>query len=73
MTKQTLKANPRRVLLWGVSALMVALATGSAPGAAQSSIYGLWRDQTGGLWCGGSCRDGQACCTITPVQPAPAP
>jgi hypothetical protein len=73
MTKQTLKANPRRVLLWGVSALMLALAAASTPGAAQASIYGLWRDQSGGLWCGGPCRDGQSCCTITPVQPAPAP
>lgn len=36
---------------------------------AQTSVYGLWRDPQGGLWCGGSCGEGQQCCTIAPLLP----
>jgi hypothetical protein len=25
---------------------------------------GLWRDSYGGLWCGGGCDAGQACCSF---------
>jgi len=41
------------------------------------SLYGLWRDSDGGLWCGGSCGVGQQCCTISgeggPAPPPPPP
>lgn len=73
MIKHNRKATPRRVLLWSAAASLLALAASSVQSAAQAPIYGLWRDQTGGLWCGGTRGDGQSCCTITPVQPAPAP
>jgi hypothetical protein len=73
MTRNNSKPTPRRVLLWSVAMAVLALAASSVQGAAQAPIYGLWRDQSGGLWCGGTCGEGQACCTITPVQPAPAP
>ena len=73
MINQNPKATRRSVLLWGMAAAILALAAGSVQSAAQAPIHGLWRDQSGGLWCGGACGEGQACCTITPVQPAPAP
>jgi hypothetical protein len=37
--------------------------TAIAPDLGEGS-YGLWRDQDGGLWCGGVCSPGQACCSI---------
>lgn len=33
--------------------------------ADETATGGLWRDSYGGLWCGGGCARGQACCTFT--------
>jgi hypothetical protein len=42
-----------------------------APALAQLTPMGLWRDARGGLWCGGACGEGQACCSFLPSDSAP--
>lgn len=69
----TVRFPVRRRIVVGAVATAIAILSGSAITSAQTQIYGLWRDQSGGLWCGGNCGSGQQCCTISPVNPMPAP
>jgi hypothetical protein len=54
-----------RCLLACVLAVGAAL---SAPRKATAGPYGLWVDNNGGLWCGGTCGTNQQCCTISPPK-----
>jgi hypothetical protein len=63
--------SPRRSLTLAVIAAAAGIVWITSHTSAQTQVYGLWRDAQGGLWCGGTCAEGQQCCTITPLKPAP--
>jgi hypothetical protein len=67
---RTRSVSPRGTLALALAAAAAALVWASSHASAQTTIHGLWRDPQGGLWCGGSCGETQACCSITPLKPA---
>ncbi|HEU4452689.1 MAG TPA: hypothetical protein VFR81_06490 [Longimicrobium sp.] len=67
---RTRSVSPRGPLTLALVVAAAALVWAGSQISAQTAIYGLWRDPQGGTWCGGSCGEGQACCTITPLKPS---
>lgn len=60
------KRPPVVSLIAGLALALAAAAISVFPEPVSASTYGLWTDQSGGLWCGGSCGSGQMCCNIEP-------
>lgn len=65
------RISPRRAFIAAAIIAAMAIPASVSNSAAQNGVYGLWRDQTGGLWCGGTCGLGQKCCTMSPLNPVP--